>query len=51
MLEIQKYITNHSNWYNLLQSEPYNLKIENKDNLYKYELYVNGELNFVGGIE
>ena len=43
MLEIQKYIINHSNWYNLLQEEPYNLKIRNKDNLYKFDYTIDSK--------
>lgn len=43
MLEIQKYIANHSNWYNLLQEEPYNLKIRNKDNLYKFDYTIDSK--------
>lgn len=47
MLEIQKYIANHSNWYNLLQEEPYNLKIKNKDNLYKFDYTIDSKDNII----
>lgn len=47
MLEIQKYIANHSNWYNLLQNEPYNLKIKNKDDLYKFDYTISSKDNII----